>query len=58
MTAIAIRDAESKRLFDVNVDESGKILNYELKTEKGKFKVTEKEVNKQIGEGLKKKKNK
>jgi hypothetical protein len=53
--AIAIRNAESKRLFDVKVDESGEILDYEVKTEKGKFKVSGQEVKKQIVENLKKK---
>lgn len=56
MTAVAIRNAESKRLFDVKVDESGEILDYEVKTEKGKFKVSGQEVKKQIVENLKKKK--
>ena len=54
--AIAIRNAESKRLFDVKVDETGEILDYELKNEKGKFKISVKEVKKQIDESLKKKK--
>jgi len=56
MTAVAIRNAEAKRLFDVKVDESGEILDYEVKTEKGKFKVSGQEVKKQIVENLKKKK--
>ena len=56
MTAVAIRNAEAKRLFDVKVDESGEILDYEVKTEKGKFKVSGQEVKKQIDESLKKKK--
>ena len=56
MTAVAIRNAEAKRLFDVKVDESGEILDYEVKTEKGKFKVSGQEVKKQIFENLKKKK--
>ena len=46
MTAVAIRNAEAKRLFDVKVDESGEILDYEVKTEKGKFKVSGQEVKK------------
>ena len=54
--AIAIRNEESKRLFDVKVDETGEILDYELKNEKGKFKISGKEVKKQIDESLKKKK--
>lgn len=54
--AIAIRNADSKRLFDVKVDESGEILDYELKNEKGKFKISGEEVKKQISENLKKKK--
>lgn len=54
--AVIIRDSASKRLFDVNVDESGEILDYEVKTEKGKFKVSGQEVKKQISENLKKKK--
>lgn len=56
MTAVAIRNAEAKRLFDVKVDESGEILDYEVKTEKGKFKVSGQEVKKQIVENLKKRK--
>jgi hypothetical protein len=56
MTAIPIRDEGSKRLFDVKVDETGEILDYELKNEKGKFKISGKEVKKQIEEILKKKK--
>jgi hypothetical protein len=56
MTAVAIRNAEAKRLFDVKVDESGEIIDYEVKTEKGKFKVSGQEVKKQIVENLKKKK--
>ena len=56
MTAVAMRNAEAKRLFDVKVDESGEILDYEVKTEKGKFKVSGQEVKKQIVENLKKKK--
>ena len=56
MTAIPIRDEASKRLFDVKVDETGEILDYELKNEKGKFKISGKEVKKQIEEILKKKK--
>ena len=56
--AIAIRNAESKRLFDVKVDETGEILDYELKNEKGKFKISGEEVDKQINENLKKKKKK
>ena len=56
MTAVAIRNAEAKRLFDIKVDESGEILDYEVKTEKGKFKVSGQEVKKQIVENLKKKK--
>lgn len=54
--AIAIRNADAKRLFDVQVDETGKILDYEVKNEKGKFKISGEEVNKQINENLKKKK--
>ena len=54
--AIAIRNADSKRLFDVKVDESGEILDYELKNETGKFKISGEEVKKQISENLKKKK--
>ena len=42
--------------FDVKVDETGEILDYELKNEKGKFKISGKEVKKQIDESLKKKK--
>ena len=56
MSAIAIRNADSKRLFDVQVDESGEILDYEVKNERGKFKISGKEVKKQIKEKLKKKK--
>ena len=57
--AIAIRNADAKRLFDVQVDETtGKILDYEVKNEKGKFNISGEEVNKQINEKLKKKKNK
>ena len=56
MTAVAIRNAEAKRLFDVKVDESGEIIDYEVKTEKGKLKVSGQEVKKQIVENLKKKK--
>ena len=58
MSAIAIRNADSKRLFDVQVDESGEILDYEVKNERGKFKISGKEVKKQISETLKKKKKK
>lgn len=54
--AIAIRNADAKRLFDVKVDETGEILDYEVKNEKGKFKISGKEVKKQIDENLKKKK--
>lgn len=54
--AISIRNAESKRLFDVKVDETGEILDYELKNEKGKFKISGQEVKKQIAETIKKKK--
>ena len=57
--AIAIRNADAKRLFDVQVDETtGKILDYEVKNEKGKFKISGEEVTKQIVDNLKKKKNK
>jgi hypothetical protein len=56
--AIAIRNADAKRLFDVKVDETGKILDYEVKNEKGKFKISGEEVTKQIVDNLKKKKNK
>lgn len=56
--AISIRNADAKRLFDVKVDETGEILDYELKNEKGKFKISGKEVKKQIDENLKKKKEK
>ena len=56
-TPIAIRNVDSKRVFDVNVDEEGKIINYEVKTEKGKFKVSVQEVTKQIAEKLKLKTN-
>jgi hypothetical protein len=57
--AIAIRNADAKRLFDVQVDETtGKILDYEVKNEKGKFKISGEEVDKQINENLKKKKKK
>ena len=56
---IAIRNADAKRLFDVQVDETtGKILDYEVKNEKGKFKISGEEVDKQINENLKKKKKK
>ena len=59
MAAIAIRNADAKRLFDVQVDETtGKILDYEVKNEKGKFKISGEEVTKQIVDNLKKKKNK
>lgn len=54
--AIAIRNADAKRLFDVQVDKTGKILDYEVKNEKGKFKISDEEVKKQINENLKKKK--
>ena len=53
---IVIRTADSKRLFVVKVDESGEILDDELKNEKGKFKISGEEVKKQISENLKKKK--
>ena len=53
--AIAIRNADAKRLFDVKVDETGKILDYEVKNEKGKFKISGEEVTKQIVDNLKKK---
>ena len=56
--AIAIRNADAKRLFDVKVDETGEILDYEVKNEKGKFKISCEEVTKQIVDNLKKKKNK
>ena len=56
MKSIKIRDAESKRVFDVNVDEDGEILDYELKNKKGMFKISGKEVKKQIKECLKNKK--
>ena len=56
--AIAIRNADAKRLFDVKVDETGEILDYEVKNEKGKFKISGEEVDKQINENLKKKKKK
>jgi hypothetical protein len=56
--AIAIRNADAKRLFDVKVDETGKILDYEVKNEKGKFKISGEEVTKQIVDNLKKKNNK
>ena len=57
--AIALRNADAKRLFDVQVDETtGKILDYEIKNEKGKFKISGEEVDKQINENLKKKKKK
>ena len=56
--AIAIRNADAKRLFDVKVDETGKILDYEVKNEKGKFKISGEEVTKQIVDNLKKKKDK
>ncbi len=56
---IAIRNADAKRLFDVKVDEpTGKILDYEVKNEKGKFKISGEEVDKQINENLKKTKKK
>ncbi len=54
--AISIRDSSLKRLFDVCVNEEGKILEYEVKTPKGKFNVTNIEVQKQIKDNLKKKK--
>ena len=54
--AIAIRNADAKRLFDVQVDETGKILDYEVKNEKGKFKISDEEVKKHINENLKNKK--
>ena len=56
MAAVPIRNAESKRLFDVNVDDEGKIIDYEVKNEKGKFRVSEEEVKNQINKILKKKK--
>ena len=40
MGAIAIRNAAAKRLFDVKVNESGEILDYEIKNGKLKFKVS------------------
>lgn len=57
MKSIKIRNAESKRVFDVNVDEDGEILDYELKNKKGMFKISGKEVKKQIKESLNNKKN-
>ena len=51
--AVEIRDASSKRVFDVNVNESGEILDYEIKNGKLKFKVSGQEVKKQIAEMLK-----
>lgn len=53
--AVSIRNAESKRLFDVNVDDEGKIIDYEVKNEKGKFRISGQEVKKQIDAKLKKK---
>ena len=55
MAAVSIRNAESQRLFDVNVDDEGKIIDYEVKNEKGKFRISGQEVKKQIAEKLKKK---
>ena len=55
MGAIAIRNAAAKRLFDVKVNESGEIIDYEVKNEKGTFNVSGQEVKKQIDEQLKKK---
>lgn len=55
MAAVEIRNAESKRVFDVNVDEEGKILDYEVKQGKVRFKISGQEVKKQIDEKLKKK---
>ena len=55
MAAVSIRNAEAKRLFDVNVDDEGKIIDYEVKNEKGKFRISGQEVKKQIAEKLKKK---
>ena len=55
MAAVSIRNAEAKRLFDVNVDDEGKIIDYEVKNEKGKFRISGQEVKKQIDEKLKKK---
>lgn len=54
--AIAIRNAAAKRLFDVKVNESGEIIDYEVKNEKGTFNISGQEVKKQIDEQLKKKK--
>ena len=54
--AIAIRNAASKRLFDVKVNEFGEIVDYEVKTPKGIYNVSGQEVKKQIDEQLKKKK--
>lgn len=56
MAAVEIRNAESKRVFDVNVDEEGKILNYEVKQGKVRVKISEEEVKNQIDEILKKEK--
>lgn len=56
MAAVEIRNAESKRVFDVNVDEEGKILDYEVKYGKFRFKISGQEVKNQIDEILKKKK--
>ena len=56
MAAVPIRNAESKRVFDVNVDEEGKILNYEVKQGKVRVKISEEEVKNQIDKILKKKK--
>lgn len=56
MAAVEIRNAESKRVFDVNVDEEGKILDYEVKNGKFRFKISGQEVKNQIDEILKKKK--
>ena len=51
--AIAIRNAASKRLFDVKVNEMGEILDYEVKTSRGTYNVSGQEVKKQIDEAKK-----
>lgn len=51
--AIAIRNAASKRLFDVKVNEFGEIVDYEVKTSKGTYNVSGLEVKKQIEEAKK-----
>ena len=56
MAAVEIRNSESKRVFDVNVDEEGKILNYEVKQGKVRVKISEEEVKNQIDKILKKEK--